>query len=155
MRVNETDFKALIGRTALICEDESITAGYLKLVLKKAGMRVIGVVADGESCVAEVLRKRPDLVLIDINLPADIDGTEAARRIFLTSRVYRPCVIMVTAYADEEHRQEALDAGVNGYVVKPFTPHGLLEEITSVMKSPHCSSEETRSSSEPGAAAVA
>ncbi len=136
MKIKKVD--VLRGRTVIICEDEWAMATYLKVIMKKAGMRVIDVVADGKSCVDEVLRKRPDLVLIDINLPADMDGTEAARQIFLTSRVSRPCVVMVTAYTDDEHRQEAQDAGVDGYVVKPYLPNNLVEQIRAAMETNQC-----------------
>ncbi len=125
---------ALEGKTVVICEDEWATTNILTMILSKVGLNVVGVVADGESCVSEVLLKKPDLVLIDINLPQKMDGAEAARQILSTSEATRPVVIMITAYGDEKHRQEALDAGVNGYVVKPFQPRELLEYIRFVME---------------------
>ena len=127
----------LNGRTALICEDEWHTATLLRMVLEKAGMRVVGVVSDGRECAGEVLRERPDVVLMDINLP-NVDGTDITRRILATDQCYQPCVIMVTAYADEGHQDEARDAGADAYVLKPFNIPDLIDHIGRLLVSEQC-----------------
>ena len=123
----------LLGKTVVICEDEGGTLMQLNRMVQKAGMIVLASVTDGEEAVNEVLRERPDIVLMDINLPG-IDGTEAIRRINSTYATYRPCVIVVTAYGDEEHRQKSAQAGAHGFVEKPFTAESLLAEIRRVLK---------------------
>ena len=128
---------ALQGRTALICEDEWHTAALLRKVLEKAGMRVLAVINDGQDCAGEVLRERPDLVLMDINLP-NVEGTDVIRRILSSDEGYQPCVIMVTAYADEDHQDEARDAGANAYVLKPFNIPDLIEHIGRLLSSADC-----------------
>ncbi len=127
----------LQGRTALICEDEWHTATLLRKVLEKAGMRVLGVVGDGRECVKEALRERPDVVLMDINLP-NLEGPDVTRQILATSKRYQPCVIMVTAYADEGHQDEARDAGAAAYVLKPFNIPDLIDHIGRLLAGTGC-----------------
>jgi DNA-binding response OmpR family regulator len=100
----------------------------LKRLLEREGYQVVAVAKDGRDSVGEVLRERPDIVLMDINLP-NLDGIEATRRILCTYATYQPCVIMVTAYDDEDHRLRAMAVGASGYVVKPFEPKQLVSEI--------------------------
>ena len=127
---------SLRGISVVICEDEWATANILSMVLRKAGLQVVGMAADGESCVQEVFRTKPDLVLIDINLPETMDGIEAARQVLLASQENKPRVIIITAYSDERNRQQSKNVGVHGYVVKPFQPVELLDYIRAVIESP-------------------
>ena len=115
-------------KTVVLCEDEAVTIMQLKRLLEREGYQVVAVAKDGRDSVGEVLRERPDIVLMDINLP-NLDGIEATRRILSTYATYQPCVIMVTAYDDEDHRLRAMAAGACGYVVKPFEPPQLVSEI--------------------------
>jgi response regulator NasT len=114
--------------TVVLCEDEAMTVVHLKKILEREGFRVVAISSDGRDAVDQVLRERPGVVLMDINLP-NMDGIEATRRILGTYRTYRPCIVMVTAYADEEHRARALAAGAYGYVVKPFSPRELVQQV--------------------------
>src|SRR5687768_17450091 len=111
---------SLIGKTVVICEDEGSTLMQLARTVKKAGMIVVASVTDGEEAVNQILRERPDLVLMDIKLPG-MEGTEAIRRINSTYASYRPRVVVVTAYGDDEHRQISAQVGAEGFVEKPFT----------------------------------
>ena len=122
----------LLGKTVVICEDEGGTLMQLTKMMTKAGMVVLASVTDGEEAVNQVLRERPDIVLMDINL-LGIDGTEAIRRINSTYATYRPCVVVVTAYADEDHRRKSAEAGAHGFVEKPFSAESLLAEIRRVL----------------------
>ncbi len=117
----------LAGKRVVVCEDEGITVLQLARVLTHAGMVVVGCAVDGEEAVEFVLRQRPDVVIMDINMPR-MNGIEAMRRIMA---VHRPAVIMLTAFADELHLEEALKAGAVGYIVKPVMGDeliGLIEE---------------------------
>lgn len=80
---------------------------------------------DGREAVELVLELRPDLVLLDVKMPR-IDGIEAARRIL--DRGFVP-IVMLTAYGYGELISRALDAGVVGYVVKPFEERGLMQAL--------------------------
>ena len=119
------------GKTAVICEDEGTTMIYIRQVLKLAGVRVLSAVNTGVEAVAQVLEHRPDLIFMDIHMPL-MSGTEALRLIRAADPDYRPVIIMVTAFDDEEHRKKAAEAGAGGYVVKPFTGRLLLQELERV-----------------------
>ena len=120
----------LAGKRVVICEDESVIQMQLSRALARAGMVVAGAAVDGEEAVAVTLRERPDLVLMDIQMPG-IDGLEATRRIL---QVYPVCVIVLTAFP-AEHEQQVLEMGACGYILKPITRDILLpkvEELFSV-----------------------
>ena len=127
----------LEGKTVVVCEDEGTTVIFLRKVLERAGMRVLACVADGRESVDQVLRERPDVVLMDIKLP-NLDGVEAVRRILRTYHTYRPCIIMLTAHAEEEFRREAIEAGAAGYLIKPFSGSAILAELERTFASGQC-----------------
>ena len=121
----------LQGKTAVICEDESAMIVCLQKALDSAGVRVVSSATNGVEAVNEVLENRPDLVLMDIQMPL-LDGTEAVRRIRDADLDYRPCVVMITAHLDEANRDAAAEAGADAYFVKPFTGVPLLQQIEQV-----------------------
>jgi PAS domain S-box-containing protein len=91
--------------------------------LKRMDYDVTGIVATGEEAVTSAARDRPDLVLMDIHLRGEMDGTEAAGRI--TSQIDVP-VIYLTAYSDPETRDRAHHVFSYGYIIKPFNDQQLL-----------------------------
>jgi two-component system, response regulator PdtaR len=115
---------SLAGKTAVVVEDEGVTQLQVKKALTRAGMKVLGVAADGAAGVQLALNTRPDVVLMDVKMPGGIDGLEATRQILAA---FRTCVIVLTAYDDL--REEAKQAGACGYVVKPVTFQTLIPEV--------------------------
>ena len=88
-------------------------------------MEVVGEARDGEEAVALALELEPDLAIMDVKMP-NVDGIEAARRILDE----RPIpIVMLTAYGQDELVSRAIEAGVFGYLVKPFREHDLLPAI--------------------------
>ena len=88
-------------------------------------MEVVGEARDGEEAVALALRLEPDLAIMDVKMPK-LDGIEAARRIIAE----RPIpIVLLTAYGQEELVSRAVEAGVFGYLVKPFREADLLPAI--------------------------
>ncbi len=138
--------KALTDKTVVICEDEGHTLMFLSRTLKRAGMNVLACVTDGRESVDQILRERPDVVLMDIKLP-NLEGTEAIRRILATYSTYRPCIIMITAYGDEHHRRESAEAGAQGFVDKPFGGKAVLAEIRRVLEEEECGAPESEDNS--------
>ncbi len=120
----------LQGKRAVIIEDEGITQMQLRRVLKAAGVLVLGSAINGEEGVAAVLRERPDLVLMDIRMPGEVDGLEAARRI-LTE--YTVCIVMLTAFSDDEYRRKAREINTCGYVIKPITAETLIPQLEEAL----------------------
>jgi two-component system cell cycle response regulator DivK len=84
--------------------------------------------ATGEEGVAAAARERPDLILMDIQLPG-LDGHEATRRIKADPALRGVPVIAVTSYALSGDDRKAFDAGCDAYVTKPFSPRALLQTI--------------------------
>ena len=109
----------------LIAEDETIIRLDLRGLLERAGYDVVGEARDGEEAVALARELEPDLVVMDVKMPR-LDGIEAARRILGD----RPIpIVMLTAYGQDELVSRAVEAGVFGYLVKPFREQDLLPAI--------------------------
>jgi PAS domain S-box-containing protein len=101
----------------LIVEDERITAEDLAEVLKDLGYQVSAIVSSGEEAIRETEKSRPDLVLMDIRIKGEMDGTETAR--ILRERFDVP-VVYLTAHADRDTLDRAKHSRPLGYIVKPF-----------------------------------
>ena len=109
----------------LIAEDETIIRLDLRELLERGGFEVVAEARDGEEAVALALSEAPDLALLDVKMPK-LDGIDAARRILDE----RPIpIVMVTAYGEQELVARAVEAGVFGYLVKPFRETDLLPAI--------------------------
>ena len=109
----------------LVAEDETLIRLDLKGLLEAAGFEVCAEARDGEEAVALARETEPDVALLDVKMPR-LDGIEAARRILDE----RPIpIVMVTAYGERELVSRAVEAGVFGYLVKPFRESDLLPAI--------------------------
>ena len=111
----------------LIAEDETIIRLDLRDLLERAGFEVCAEAKDGEEAVAMARVSLPDLAIMDVKMPR-LDGIEAARRILDE----RPIpIVMLTAYGQDELVSRAVEAGVFGYLVKPFRESDLLPAIAT------------------------
>ncbi|HMD47086.1 MAG TPA: response regulator [Acidimicrobiales bacterium] len=113
----------------VIAEDEAIIRLDLKEILQSAGFDVVGETGRGDEAVALVDAHRPDLAILDIKMPG-MDGIQAAREI--TGR-HRVAVLLLTAFSQRDLIEDARDAGVAAYLVKPFRRHELLPAIENVL----------------------
>ncbi|HRV92365.1 MAG TPA: response regulator [Anaerolineae bacterium] len=109
----------------IIADDESIIRADLKEMLTNLNYLVVGEVGDGQSAVNLARELRPDVVLMDIKMP-NMDGIDAAK--ILTEEQISP-VVLLTAYGQKELVDRAKEAGVVGYLVKPFRETDLLPAI--------------------------
>jgi AmiR/NasT family two-component response regulator len=111
----------------LIAEDETIIRLDLRALLEKSGLTVCAEARDGAEAVELARSERPDLAILDVKMPR-LDGIEAARRILDE----RPIpIVMLTAYGQEELVSRAVEAGVFGYLVKPFRESDLVPAIAT------------------------
>src|SRR5262249_56192403 len=89
---------------------------------------------NGEEAIAAVDKRRPDLILMDIQLPL-VDGYEATRRIRTNPDLKSVPIIAVTSYALSGDEAKALAAGCDGYFAKPFSPRVILAKIREFLAS--------------------
>ena len=109
----------------LVAEDETIIRLDLRDLLERSGFEVCAEARDGEEAVALAREREPDLAIMDVKMPG-LDGIEAARRMLDE----RPIpIVMLTAYGQDELVSRAVEAGVFGYLVKPFREQDLLPAI--------------------------
>jgi len=111
----------------LIAEDETIIRLDLRALLGGAGFEVCAEAKDGLEAVELARSEEPDVAVLDVKMPR-LDGIEAARRILDE----RPIpIVMLTAYGQDELVARAVEAGVFGYLVKPFREADLLPAIAT------------------------
>lgn len=111
----------------IVADDESIIRMDLREMLTNLGYLVVGEVGDGRSAVSLSRELRPDLVVMDIKFEGEeFDGIDAAR--ILTQEKIAP-VLLLTAYSQKDLVVRAREAGVVGYLVKPFREADLIPAI--------------------------
>jgi two-component system cell cycle response regulator DivK len=116
-----------MSKRILVVEDTEDNRRILRDLLTRAGFELIEAM-DGESGVAMATAHRPDLILMDIQLPV-FDGYEATRRIKANPDTRDIPIIAVTSYALSGDETKALAAGCDGYVAKPFSPRRILAMV--------------------------
>src|SRR5215472_4993872 len=116
-----------MSKRILVVEDQEDNRRILRDLLCSAGYALIEA-ESGEEALTAVETQRPDLILMDIQLPV-MDGYEAARRIKSNPDIKAVTIIAMTAYALAGDEAKALAAGCNGYVTKPFSPRALLAKV--------------------------
>jgi two-component system, cell cycle response regulator DivK len=117
----------------LIVEDQEDNCAILRDLLGAAGFELIEATT-GEEGVALTARERPDLILMDIQLPV-MDGYEATRRIKSDAALRPIPIIAVTSYALSGDEAKARAAGCDAYVSKPFSPRQLLAKVRELLPS--------------------
>ena len=111
----------------LIVEDQEDNRTILRDLLGHAGFEVLEAV-NGIEGIKAAVRERPDLILMDIQMP-EMDGYEAARRIKAEPNAANIPIIAVTSFALSGDEQKARAAGCDDYVTKPFSPRAILEIV--------------------------
>jgi two-component system, response regulator PdtaR len=113
----------------VVAEDQVLIRLDLERLLDEAGFDVCGSARDGQEAVELAHELRPDIVVLDVKMPR-LDGVEAARRILADGFVP---IVMLTAYGYGEVISRAVDAGVVGFVVKPFKESALVEALREAL----------------------
>jgi len=114
----------------LIADDEAGILETLRLYLVAVGHEVVGSAGSGDEAIDMAGSLEPDLVLMDIMMPGDIDGIGAATRI---KREMGIPLIFITGHSDEVYRERAKSAEPSGYLVKPFQLEQLQIDIDRIL----------------------
>jgi DNA-binding NarL/FixJ family response regulator len=121
----------MAGRTkVLIVDDHPLFRSGLRQVIQSSPrLELIGEVGDGEAALKFILEKKPDVAVLDVNLPG-LSGLEIARQ--LTGKKNSTRLIILTMHKEEEMINRALDFGVNGFVLKENAAEDIIEAIITV-----------------------
>ena len=116
-----------MSRRILVVEDQEDNQRILRDLLTSAGYEIVQA-ENGEEALTAVARERPDLILMDIQLPL-LDGYEVTRRIKANPALRAIPIIVVTSYALSGDETKAKAAGCDAYVTKPYSTRALLAKI--------------------------
>ncbi len=115
----------------LVVDDHSLFRDGVVSLLQAAGMTVVGQAGDGKSAVSEALRLRPDLVLLDVNMPEG-GGLYALKEIH--SRLPETRIVMLTVADDSDTLLEAITSGASGYLLKSLNAKGFLASLEALQR---------------------
>jgi len=119
------------AKTILYVEDNEMNRKIVRDLLKRTNYRLIEA-HDGEEGVAKALEARPDLILMDVQLPK-LSGIDATRRLRATPETAHTPILVITSFALSGDEQKAKDAGASGYLAKPYSPFDLLGKIRALL----------------------
>ena len=119
------------GKTILYVEDNEMNRKIVRDLLKRTTYRLIEA-HDGEAGVATAIAERPDLILMDIQLPK-ISGLEAIRRIRADGVNASTPIVAITSFALSGDDQKAKEAGATAYLAKPYSPFDLLNLVRRLL----------------------
>lgn len=117
--------------TILVVEDYEDTSLAMRLALERRGYHILEA-SDGEQAVEVAARERPDIVLMDLQLPV-LDGLAATERIRAVPELNNTVIVAVTAHNEGDYRSRALAAGCNAFVSKPIDVEWLNDLIVSLV----------------------
>jgi two-component system, chemotaxis family, chemotaxis protein CheY len=120
--------------TVLIVDDSSVMRKIVERALRQAGLDLTRVIeaGSGREALAALARERVQLIVSDINMPI-MDGLEFLRQAQSQSLAQGAPVVMITTESGEEHVREALKAGAQGYIRKPFTPDQVRDRVLPLL----------------------
>lgn len=120
--------------TVLLIEDNDQNRYLVTFLLERHGLRVVSAF-DGPRGIEMAKEVRPDIVLLDIQLPT-MDGYEVARALRAIPEVALVPIVAVTSYAMVGDKESALAAGCTGYIEKPIDPDTFVDQVTSFLSRP-------------------
>ncbi|MCE7871023.1 response regulator [bacterium CPR1] len=120
-----------MGKTILVADDEPFVLRSLEFILKKEGYRVLTAV-DGLEALEKALADRPDLLLLDIQMPR-MDGNSVCRQLRDHPERKDVYIVMITAKGQEADRLNSLESGANEYITKPFSPRKVITRVKEIL----------------------
>ena len=119
------------AKTILYVEDNEMNRKIVRALLKNTAYRLVEA-HDGEAGVAAALAEKPDLILMDVQLPK-MSGIDATKQLRATPATAATPILVITSFALSGDEQKAKDAGATGYLAKPYSPMDLLGRIRSLL----------------------
>ena len=119
------------AKTILYVEDNELNRKIVRDLLRRTSYRLIEA-PDGESGISVAREQRPDLILMDIQLPK-VSGIEATRTLRGEPATAATPIIAITSFALSGNEQRAMDAGASAYLAKPYSPFDLLTMIRKLV----------------------
>ena len=119
------------GKTILYVEDNELNRRIVRDLLRRTSYRLIEA-PDGETGIAIARQERPDLILMDVQLPV-VSGIEATRTLRGEPATAETPIIAITSFALAGDEQKAREAGATAYMAKPYSPRDLLELIRRLL----------------------
>ncbi len=116
----------------LLVEDDADIQKVVRMSLKLRGVKDILVAQDGEECLAVVAGLKPDVILLDVMMPK-MDGYETCRKLKADPGTRDIPVIFLTAKAQQFEIKRGLETGACGYLLKPFDPMSLYDQIVAML----------------------
>lgn len=123
-----------MSETILLIEDNEQNRYLAIFLLESRGFRVVTAL-DGPEGIERAREVRPDLILLDIQLPR-MDGYEVARRLRDEPELRHIPIVAVTSYAMAGDREKTLKAGCDGYIEKPIDPDTFVDEVARYLSRP-------------------
>ena len=119
------------GKTILYVEDNEMNRKIVRQLLKKTSYTLVEA-HDGEAGVAKALEIKPDLVLMDVQLPK-LSGIDATRQLRAAPETAATPILVITSFALSGDEEKAKAAGATGYLAKPYSPFDLLDRIRKIL----------------------
>ena len=116
----------------LIAEDDPDIQKVIRMSLKMKGVKDVFIAENGEECLAQVSEAKPDVILLDVMMPK-LDGYQTCRKLKSNPETSGIPVIFLTARAQHFEAREGFEAGALGYLIKPFDPMTLHDQILTLM----------------------
>ena len=123
-------------KTILVVEDNELNMKLVRGLIKIGKYRMLEAI-DAESGIEQIREQRPDLVLMDIQLPG-MDGLSATKIIKEDPALKDIPVVALTSYAMQGDEEKALEAGCRGYIAKPIDTRKFLETVSQYLKGNNC-----------------
>ncbi len=124
-----------MGFTVLVVDDSSVMRKIISKNLRQAGVKIDHLLeaGDGQEGLEQLEKWQCDIILSDINMP-NMDGLEFVKEIRKKRQLDQCKIIMITTESGTDIMEEVMNAGANGYVVKPFSPDQILDKINRAIR---------------------
>ena len=124
-----------MGFTVIVVDDSSVMRKIISKNLRQAGVKIDHLLeaGDGQEGLEQLEKWQCDIILSDINMP-NMDGLEFVKEIRKKRQLDQCRIIMITTESGTDIMEEVMNAGANGYVVKPFSPDQILDKINRAIR---------------------